>query len=152
MGKVPIVAHGRQIATGSQVFFQSAILGGGDFRSDMIQHATNPEMIDAIAKDARGIGFTGSTFDNPDVKLVPISWRTGDPAVDVHNSAYPLVRRLQLVVNNNPNAQLDPTQMEFIKYVFSRSGQQDVVIAGFLPVPAGAANIALQAVGEKTLN
>lgn len=149
---VPIVVHGRSATTGSQLFFQSAILGGGEFRPDMVAHQSNPELIEAIAKDPRGIGFAGSTFDNPDVKLVPLSWRNGTPAVDVYSSRYPLVRRLQLVVNNNPQQPLDPLRMEFVKYVFSRSGQQDVVISGFLPVPAGAANIALQAVGEKTLN
>lgn len=150
--KMPIAPQGRLAATGSQVFFQAAIMGGGDFRPDMVDHASNPELIAAIAKDPRSIGFAGSTFDNPDVKLVPISWKTGEQAVDVYNSAYPLVRRLQLVVNNNPQGKLDPLQMEFLKYVFSQNGQRDVVIGGFLPVPSGAANIALQAIGEKTLN
>ncbi len=118
----------------------------------MVTNENNPKLIESISKDARSIGFAGSTFDNPDVKLVPIAWRTGEQAVDVHNSAYPLVRRLQLVVKNNPKQQLDPLQMEFIKYVFSKSGQQDVVISGFLPIPAGAAHISLQAIGEKQLN
>ncbi len=150
--KVAILPQGRSATTGSQVFFQSAILGGGDFRPDMTSNESNPELIEAIAKDARSIGFAGSTFDNPDVKLVPISWRTGEAPVDVYNTAYPLVRRLQLVVNHNPKTPLNPLQMEFIKYVFSKSGQQDVVVSGFLPIPAGAANISLQAVGEKQLN
>lgn len=150
--KVPVIAHGRGATTGSQVFFQSAILGGGEFRPNMASHDSNPDLIGAIGKDQRSIGFAGSTFDNPEVKLVPIAWRTGETAVDVHSTAYPLVRRLQLVVNNNPNGKLNPLQMEFIKYVFSKSGQQDVVIGGFLPVPAGAAQIALEAVGGKTLN
>lgn len=149
---VPIAPQGRGLTTGSQVFFQSAILGGGSFRPEMVSHDSNPELISAIAKDARAIGFAGSTFDNPDVKLVPISWKTGEQAVDVHNSAYPLVRRLQLVVNNSPEKHLSQLQLEFLKYVFSRSGQRDVVVTGFLPVPSGAANIALQAIGEKTLN
>lgn len=149
---VAILPQGRSETTGSQVFFNSAILGDGEFRPDMVSHESNPLMIEAISKDPRSIGFTGSTFDSPDVKLVPISWKTGEPAVDVHSSSYPLVRRLQLVVNNNPKQPLSPLQAEFIKYVFSRSGQRDVVISGFLPVPSGAANIALQAIGEKTLN
>lgn len=150
--KVPVMARGRSATTGSQVFFQSAILGGGDFRPDMVAHESNPDLIGAIGKDHRSIGFAGSTFDNPEVKLVPIAWQTGEVAVDVSHTAYPLVRRLQLVVNNNPSTKLDPLQMEFIKYIFSKSGQQDVVIGGFLPVPAGAAQIALEAIGGKTLN
>lgn len=150
--KVPVVARGRGATTGSQVFFQSAILGGGDFRPDMASHDSNPDLISAIGKDHQSIGFAGSTFDNPEVKLVPVAWQTGETAVDVSNSAYPLVRRLQLVVNNNPKAKLNSLQMEFIKYVFSKSGQQDVVIGGFLPVPAGAAHVALEAIGGKTLN
>lgn len=149
---VPIAPQGRLADTGSQVFFQSAIMGDGNFRPDMVAHKSNPELIEAIAKIQGSVGFAGSTFGTPDVKLVPVSWRTGEVAVDVHNSAYPLVRRLHLVVNNNPNGKLDKVQMEFLKYVFSSGGQRDVVIGGFTPVPSGAATIALQALGEKTLN
>lgn len=149
---VPIHAHGRSNTTGSQVFFQSAVMGGGEFRQDMVSHASNLELISALTQDIAGIGFTGSTFENPDVKTVPITWRTGEQPIDVQNSAYPLTRRLQLIVNKNPQQPLSPLQMEFIKYVFSQSGQQDVVINGFLPIPSGVAHIALEAVGEKTLN
>ncbi|MEW4488791.1 PstS family phosphate ABC transporter substrate-binding protein [Thalassoglobus sp. JC818] len=148
----PIELHGRLELTGSQVFFQSAIMGGGEFRKEMIPHETNLALVSALEKSPTGIGFAGSTFGTPELKIVPLSWKSGEEAVGIDQSNYPLVRRLQLVVNSHPERPLSPLEREFIKYVFSQRGQQDVVISGFLPVPAGAANIALQAVGEKTLN
>lgn len=148
----PIVTHGRRAATGSQVFLQSAILGGGEFRTDMVSHESNADLIAGVAGSLGGIGFCGSSHESNDVKMVPVSLRTGDPSVDPRAANYPLVRRLQLVLNNNPEGGNAPLQTEFIKYVFSRSGQQDVLISGFLPVPSAAANISLQAIGEKTLN
>ena len=41
------------------------------------------------------------------------------------------MRRLQLVVKHDPKQELRPIEREFIKYIFSTQGQEDVVKAGF---------------------
>jgi phosphate transport system substrate-binding protein len=60
---------------------------------------------------------------------------------------YPLVRRLQLVVKHDPKKELEPIEREFIRYVFSQMGQEDVIKAGFQAIPARPARVALDAVG-----
>jgi phosphate transport system substrate-binding protein len=149
---VPIACQGRKNDTGSQVYFQTAILGGGEFRTDIGQHASNLDLVKAISADQRSVGFAGTIHAIPEVKTVPIAWREGTPAVDIATQGYPLVRPLQVIVNNPPEGQMAAPQKEFLKFVFSQRGQQDVILGGFIPVTARPAQIALDAIGVKTLN
>jgi phosphate transport system substrate-binding protein len=50
-------------------------------------------------------------------------------------------------VNYKPESELDPLRREFIKYVFSKQGQQDVITEGYFPVTAKLAAKALKSVG-----
>ena len=50
-------------------------------------------------------------------------------------------------MNYKPGSDLDPLRREFLKYVFSRQGQQDVVKDGYLPITANLAHEELQKVG-----
>ena len=148
----PVVAQGRRHDTGSQVFFQEAVLLGGAFRSDLVEHPDNLGLLNSIVKDPRSIGFAGLCYDNPDVRTVPIAIGPEGPFVEIDSpqadaGAYPLMRPLQLVVDHSSQKELPAAEAEFIKYVFSRLGQEDVIKSGFQAIPARPANIALDAVG-----
>ncbi len=148
----PIVVHGRTKDTGSQVFLRQAVLLGGPFRDDIKTHPSNIEMLQAIAKDRSSIGFSGLSYASPHLRAVPLAFVEGEEfvAVDSPQAArgrYPLVRQLQFVVKHNPKEKMPSIEQEFIKYVFSRLGQEDVVKAGFQAIPARPAHIALDAVG-----
>lgn len=149
---MPITCEARRDETGSQVFFQAAILGNGEFRDDLKHHVSNVDLVKAIVATPGAIGFGGSTFATPDVKTVALKWRAEDPAVSIHDANYPLVRPLQIVINRPPQKQLSEIEREFLKFVFSQKGQQDVILGGFVPVHSRAAQIALDAVDLKTLN
>ena len=148
----PIVAHGRTKDTGSQVFIQQSVMLGAKMRSDLKAHKGNVEMLQAVTQDPNSVGFSGLSYATSDVKAVPLGFseQEGFVAIDspeADRGRYPLVRRLQLVVNHNPEKELPALQQEFIKYVFSRLGQEDVVKAGFQAIPARPAHVALDAVG-----
>jgi len=149
---MPITCEARRDETGSQVFFQAAILGNGEFRDGMHNHISNAELVKAVAGTPGAIGFGGSTFATPDIKMVPLKLRDEDPAIGPHEANYPLVRPLQMVVNRPPQKQLSSVDREVLKFIFSQKGQQDVILSGFVPVPARAAQIALDAVDLRTLN
>jgi phosphate transport system substrate-binding protein len=148
----PIACQTRNDNTGSQVFFQAAVMGGGDFRPDVTRNAKNSDLIKSIGSNPGAIGFAGSLYETPDVKVLPVSWREGEAAIGPHEMNYPLVRPLQIVVNKPPQTPLTELEQEFIKFVFSKRGQQDVIIGGFVPIPSRPAQIALDAVGLSTLN
>ena len=148
----PIVTHGRTMDTGSQVFMQEAVLLGGPMRDDMETHPSNIDLVKAIANNPGAIGFAGLSYATPEVRAVPLAVAEGKDFVAIDSpeadrGAYPLVRRLQLVVKHDPKQRLRPIEREFIKYVFSTQGQEDVVKAGFQAIPARPARIALDAVG-----
>jgi len=153
--KRPVVAHGRTKDTGSQVFIQQSVMLGAPLRDDLITHKSNVEMLKAIAEDPNAVGFSGLSYATPDVKAVPLGFSKEEGFVaidseDADRGRYPLVRRLQLVVKHDPQSKLPALQQEFIKYVFSRLGQEDVVKAGFQAIPAQPALVALGAVGLGT--
>ncbi|WP_437229843.1 PstS family phosphate ABC transporter substrate-binding protein [Planctomicrobium sp. SH661] len=148
----PITCEARKDETGSQVFFQAAILGNGEFRDDVKEHVSNLELVKSVATTPGAIGFGGASFVTPDVKAIALKWRDEDPAIKITEANYPLVRPLQIVINRDPNAQLSENQREFLKFVFSQKGQQDVILGGFVPVQARAAQIALDAVDLRILN
>ncbi|HEV2947068.1 MAG TPA: hypothetical protein VGX70_06815, partial [Gemmataceae bacterium] len=64
-----------------------------------------------------------------------------------YTNEYPLARFLLIYVNYKPKSELDPLRREFIKYVFSKQGQQDVIKDGYMPVLAPIAFKALTSVG-----
>jgi phosphate transport system substrate-binding protein len=148
----PVVAIGRSTDTGSQLFFQEAVLLGGEFRQDLQDQPDNLGLTKAISTDPRGVGFAGISYDSPDIRAVPLALQAEGPFVAIDSpeadaGQYPLVRPLQLVVNHDPAKPLPAVEQEFLKYVFSRLGQEDVIKAGFQTIPAAPAHIALDSVG-----
>jgi len=148
----PIHVVGRRQATGVQVFFQEAVLAGGEFRPDMREIVANEDMLQIIADTPAAIGFAGSNYANPGVREVPLALQSGQPfvavdSVEATRGQYPLIRPLQLVVDQTPGKPLPTLEAEFLKYVFSRFGQEDVVRAGMHPIGAQPAELSLGAVG-----
>ena len=148
----PIVVHGRSRDTGSQVFMQQAVLLGSSFRGDIKAHKSNIDLLQAVAQDPASIGFCGLSYANPGVRAVPLAFSENEEFVAIDSEAaargrYPLIRQLQFVVDHNPDKKLPRVEQEFIKYVFSRLGQEDVVKAGFQAIPARPARVALDMVG-----
>jgi len=45
-----------------------------------------------------------------------------------------------MYINKSPSEELSPLQAEFIKFILSRSGQDDTVKDGFYPLPFIIAN------------
>jgi phosphate transport system substrate-binding protein len=97
-------------------------------------------MLDDLAKDPDGIAFTGLQFANPGVKYLAIAENEGGPYIQpslltTANRTYPMVRSIYILLNRKPGEPVDPRLHEFLKYVLSREGQQDVMTEGdFLPL------------------
>ena len=153
----PISLRGRSATTGSQGFFQSLVLQGGEYRAGMTEEKDNITLVKAIAADPTAIGFSGEMYQIAGIRAVPISWNAGETpyAIDSladENGTYPIIRPLQFVIDHAPDTEFPAAEREFLKYVFSHTGQEDVVKAGFHPISANPAKTALGAVGLNTLN
>lgn len=152
-----ITLLGRSDTTGSQVFFQTLVLQGDEFRPEITSEKDNLTLVKKIAADPTAIGFSGEMYQLPGIKAVSIAVDAESPtyAIDTlgdENGTYPLIRPLQLVIDQAPTQELPEVEREFLRYVFSHSGQEDVVKAGFHPISASPARTALGAVGLNSLN
>jgi len=96
-----------------------------------------------VSEDQAGIGYSGIGYLTSNVRAVPLAEKEGTPFMEANqknadNGSYPLWRHLYLYVNKAPNKSLDPIVREFIKFIYSKEGQQVVIKDGFFPLKAGA--------------
>jgi phosphate transport system substrate-binding protein len=74
------------------------------------------------------------------VRAVPLAKDANDQfhAADMENvmsGKYPLARFLYVYINQAPGKPMDPLVREFLKFVFSKEGQEVVIKDGYLPLP-----------------
>ena len=91
-------------------------------------------------KSANGIGYSGIGYKTSGVRAVPLAKKPGQPFISATeenaiSGKYPLARFLYIYVNKAPNKPLSPLELEFIKMVLSKQGQQVVIKDGYIPLP-----------------
>jgi phosphate transport system substrate-binding protein len=150
--KKPISLYGRDPASGTYVYFKEHVLEKGDYKPTVKLLPGSSAVVQGVASDQYGIGYSGIGFKNPNVRAVPLAKSKKSPAVAAesqyaYDGTYPLSRFLQVSVNYKPNSTLSPLNSEFLRFVLSKQGQADVIKAGFLPLPARVAELSLKAVG-----
>jgi phosphate transport system substrate-binding protein len=136
----PISLYGRNSASGTYGYFKEVALFNGDYRDDVKEQPGSSTVVQGVASDRFGMGYSGVGYKTADVRSVPLMARAGAKAFDAtaenaYSGEYPLSRFLYIYVNVNPTQALDPLRREFIKYVYSRQGQEAVVRDGYFPVP-----------------
>jgi phosphate transport system substrate-binding protein len=148
----PISLYGRNSASGTNAYFKEHALFSGDYKDSVKQLPGSASVVQQIATNANAIGYSGIGYMTADVRAVPLAAEDDGefvPAEPKHGYSrdYPLSRYLYLYVNYEPASELDPLRREFIRYIFSREGQQEVLKDGYLPVESKTAAASLKAVG-----
>jgi phosphate transport system substrate-binding protein len=141
----PISLYGRNSASGTYGYFKEVALFDGDYKDEVKEQPGSSTVVQGVASDIAGIGYSGVGYKTADVRSVPISTTEGATCYDAvgeHavSGAYPIARFLYIYVNKNPNEDLDPVRGEFIRYVYSREGQEAVVRDGYFPVTKALAD------------
>ncbi|MFM8735765.1 MAG: PstS family phosphate ABC transporter substrate-binding protein [Pirellulales bacterium] len=137
----PISLYGRNASSGTYGYFKEFALFKGDFKSTVKEQPGSSAVVQAIASDKFGIGYSGIGYKTADVRAIPLAAKPDaapvEPvAANAYSGDYPLSRFLLLSVNRKPGSQLDPLRREFLRYVLSATGQEDVKKDGYLPLPA----------------
>lgn len=148
----PISLYGRNSVSGTYTFFKEHILLGGDYKDNVKEQAGSAGVVKAVADDKYGIGYSGIGYKTADVRAVPLAKTAKTKPVEataenVYADDYPLSRYLYVYVNYKPNSDLDPLRREFIRYIFSKQGQEAVIQDGYFPVTAAVRSKALKSVG-----
>jgi phosphate transport system substrate-binding protein len=134
-----ISIYGRNSASGTYGFFKEHTLKNGDYKDEVKEQPGSASVVQGVTEDRAGIGYSGIGYLTSGVRALPLAEKDGMPfkAATQENAAdgsYPLWRHLYLYVNKSPNKPLDPLVKEFLKFVYSRDGQQVVVKDGFFPM------------------
>jgi phosphate transport system substrate-binding protein len=143
----PIHLWGLIRPNGIAHFLEQRVLNGGEWKSGIQERTTVGSLaaLDAtnqgVAKDPYAIGYAGFGNTMPGVKTVALSEKSGGPFYkgtfeEVLDQKYPLSRVIYIYVNKAPGKPLEPKVREFLKFVLSAKGQEDIVKEGiFLPLP-----------------
>jgi len=143
IGNSPISIYGRNSASGTYGFFKEHALKNGDFKDEVKEQPGSASVVQSISEDQAGIGYSGIGYLTSNVRAVPLAEKDGMPFKEASqqnadNGSYPLWRHLYLYVNKAPNKPLDPIVKEFVKFIYSKEGQQVVIKDGFFPLKADA--------------
>jgi phosphate transport system substrate-binding protein len=148
----PISLYGRNSASGTYGFFKEETMKKGDYKDTVKEQPGSASVVQGITEDLYGIGYSGIGYKTSGVKTLAISHKPGEKAVDGNyanclDGSYPLGRYLNLYVVKDPNKPMDPLIREFVRFIFSKEGQEVVVKDGYYPLSAEVCAEELQRIG-----
>jgi len=130
----PIVAYGRENNSGTYVFFKEHVLANGDFAAGVQTLPGTAAVVNAVAADARGIGYGGAAYAKG-VRECGVKKDDASAAVmpnkeNVLNGSYVLSRALYFYTAKTPDGAI----ADFITFVLSTDGQNIASEVGYFPV------------------
>ena len=136
----PINLYGRSAGTGAYGYLVNRFLGEGAKTRTGKDCNGYAQIVEHVAQDPAGVGYLSLALSPPKAgKVLPLVLNTGEVIPppkygEEVDPRYPLVRQLFVVLKAKPGEKLSPVAEEFLRYVLSRSGQEDAVKAGLLPL------------------
>jgi phosphate transport system substrate-binding protein len=140
----PIQLYGRNSVSGTYGYFKEHGLCKGDFKNTVNEQPGSASVVQSVATGLNAVGYSGIGYKTSGIKTVPVAKKEGGEFVEATegnavSGRYPLARVLYVYVNKAPNKPLAPMELEFLKMVLSKQGQEVVVKDGYIPMPAAAA-------------
>lgn len=140
----PISLYGRNSASGTYGFFKEHALKNGDFKDQVKEQPGSASVVQGVTEDRYGLGYSGIGYSTSGIRMVPLAEKAGSKVIEptlgnTRNGSYPLWRYLYVYINQAPGKPLPPIVREFLKYIYSREGQSDVVKDGYFPVDGATA-------------
>jgi len=151
-----ITPYGWEIDDDFATYLQDTLLmGSHKWNCDLreFKHINNPDgsvydhgqqILDALAKDRYGIAVSNLRYINASVKPLALAVKDGEPYHEATKEnliqrKYPFARIIPAFINRAPGQPVDPKVKEFLRYILSYEGQQDLVReGGYLPLNAAS--------------
>lgn len=129
-----IILYGRENNSGTYVYFKEEVLNDADYHPMMQTLPGTAAVINAVAKDPRGIGYGGIAYAKG-VKNALVKKDASSPAVEptmenVLSARYPISRFLYWYLAGKPTGELEA----FALWVLSPEGQAVVENIGYYPL------------------
>src|SRR6266851_1970379 len=150
----PISVYGDNLRYHIPRTFERLVFNGGDKWNERLHEYANfknsdgtntleaQQVVDALAKDRYGIGYSTVAYLTPHTKAIALAPCEGGAYVELNletlrNRTYPLVDEVYFYLDREPSKPIDPKVKEFLRYVLSREGQDAVQCdAKYLPLTA----------------
>ena len=137
----PISIYGRNSASGTYGYFKEHTLKGGDYKNSVKEQPGSASVVEGVAHDIAGIGYSGIGYATSGVRALPLSDKKGAHAEaanyqNVLSAKYPLARMLYIYVAKKPGEPVPKVVEEFLKFALSKEGQEIVVKDGYDPLTA----------------
>ena len=134
----PVILYGRENSSGTYAYFKEHVLEDGDFASTMQPLPGTAAVVNAVAKDANGVGFGGDAYAKA-VRVVPLRPDAGAAAVaptaqTIDDGSYPLARGLFFYLRRAPEGDAKA----FVDYCLGEAGQALVAEVGYFPLRKAA--------------
>ena len=132
--------YGRNSASGTYGFFKENALAKGDYKATVKEQPGSSSVVQGVASDLNGIGYSGIGYVTASVKALPLGEKAGELAAPTYKNClegtYPLARFLYVYINRKPGQPIEPLTLEFIKFMLSKNGQESVIKEGYYPLTA----------------
>lgn len=132
----PITVYSRENSSGTYEFFKEHVLQGQDFAASAQTMPGTAAILQAVAKDKKGIGYGGAAY-GAGAKHLLIKKDEASPGVEpseenVLNGTYPIWRHLYVYLN----PAMDKGEIAaYLKWIRSDEGQKIVKDVGYYPLP-----------------
>jgi phosphate transport system substrate-binding protein len=138
---LPMSLYGRNSASGTYAYFKEHVLLKGDYKDTVKEQPGSAAVVNGVAADRAGIGYSGIGYRTSEVRAVPLAKNGADKLAEptfanALNGNYPIGRTLYVYVAKKPGEPLPKAVEEFLKFVVSREGQEIVIKDGYGPLPA----------------
>ena len=148
----PISLYGRNSASGTYGYFKEHALFKGDYKDSVKEQPGSASVVQGVASDKYGIGYSGIGYMTADVRAVPLKKDDKSEAIPAtaewaYSGVYPLARFLYVYLNYQPGSTVDPLRREFVRYIFSQEGQTAITKDGYFPVNGRMADEQLAKLG-----
>ena len=132
-----IVRISRQNNSGTYHYFREVVIGKkGDFKAGSVDLNGSKDVVETIAKTPNAIGYSGMGYATPEVKIVKVAKKKGEPSVmpsieTTLNKTYPIARPMFMYTPGTP----PPHIQKYLDWVMSDAGQKIVKDTGYVPLP-----------------
>jgi phosphate transport system substrate-binding protein len=140
----PMSLYGRNSASGTYGYFKEHALSKGDYKDTVKEQPGSASVVQGVTEDKFGIGYSGIGYVTSGVKALALAKNDKSEAIagdydNLLHGKYPLSRYLNVYIVKEPGKSLDPLRREFLRFVFSKEGQEIVVKDGYFPLAAAVA-------------
>jgi len=132
----PIMRVSRQSSSGTYAYFREVVLGPGrDYQLGSIDQSGSKDVVALVAQTPTAIGYSGMGYATPDVKMLKVSRRRGEPGAaptvqNARNNSYPITRPLQIYTIGEPAGAVK----KYLDWILSPEGQKVVLETGYVPL------------------